>query len=109
MRQAAPGTPGAPGGPPTKAFLESYRPGAPTPPTPDDKAKVEAAKSYYSKLSSGLGDTAQKGAIQALPGLTADMGMNEQDMGVPGTEPYKSASTLSPDFQGYTPRQPKPY
>jgi hypothetical protein len=37
------------------------------------------------------------------------MGMNEQDMGMPGTEPYQSASTLSPNFQGYTPRQPKPY
>jgi len=28
---------------------------------------------------------------------------------VPGAEPYQSASTLSPNFQGYTPRQPKPY
>jgi len=85
------------------------RPSSPTPPTPDDKAQLEAAKSYYSKLGSGLGDTAQKGAIQSLPGLTATMGMNEQDMEMPGTEPYKSASTLSPDFQGYTPRQPKLY
>jgi len=115
MAQAAnappPGTPpapGAPGGPPTKEFLESYRPGVPTP-SNEDKAKLEAAKSYYSKLGSGLGDTAQKGAIQSLPGLTATMGMNEQDMEMPGTEPYKSASTLSPNFQGYTPRQPKPY
>lgn len=80
-----------------------YRPGVPTP-SDDDKAKVEAAKTLYQ----GFG-TMGKTATQALPGLAATMGMNEQDMGMPGTEPYKSASTLSPDFQGYTPRQPKPY
>jgi hypothetical protein len=66
--------------------------------------------SYYSKLGSGIGDTATKGAIQALPGLTADIGMNENaGIGVPGAEPYRSQATLSPNFQGYTPRQPKPY
>jgi hypothetical protein len=67
------------------------------------------APSYYSKLGSGIGDTATKGFIQAAPGIGADIGMNQQDMGMPGEEPYKSASTLSPNFQGYTPRQPKPY
>jgi hypothetical protein len=60
--------------------------------------------SYYSTM--GLPG---KTLTQALPGMTADIGMNEQNNQMPGAEPYKSASTLSPDFQGYTPRQPKPY
>jgi hypothetical protein len=67
------------------------------------------APSYYSKLGSGMGDTATKGFIQAAPGIGADIGMNQQNMGMPGEEPYRSQATLSPDFQGYTPRQPKPY
>ena len=75
----------------------SVMPQTPTPPP-----------SYYSKLGSGIGDTATKGFIQAAPGIGADIGMNTPE-GPPGTEPYKSASTLSPNFQGYTPRQPKPY
>jgi hypothetical protein len=98
----APGAPGAPGGPPTKEFLESYRPGIPTPST-EDKAKVEAAKSYYSTMS-----TPGKMATQALPGIGAAFGDTETSP-IPGVEPYKSASNLSPDFEGYTPRQPKPY
>ena len=65
--------------------------------------------SYYSKLGSGLGDTATKGFIQAAPGIGADIGMNTPNTVMPGTAPYKSASTLSPDFQGYTPPQPNPY
>lgn len=69
-----------------------------TPPPPG------SGPSYYSTMG-----VPGKTMTQALPGLTADIGMNQQDMGVPGAEPYKSASTLSPDFQGYTPRQPKPY
>jgi hypothetical protein len=45
----------------------------------------------------------------AAPGIAADIGMNTPE-GPPGTEPYQSSqATLSPDFQGYTPRQPKPY
>jgi hypothetical protein len=103
MRQAPPGTPGAPGGPPTKAFLDSYRPGVPTP-SAEDKAKLDVAKSYYSTITTPGG----KLATQALPGVAADIGMNTPE-GPPGTEPYTSASTLSPNFQGYTPRQPKPY
>jgi hypothetical protein len=64
--------------------------------------------SYYSTLGSGMGDTATKGFIQAGPGIGADIGMNTRQ-GLPGAAPYTSASTLSPDFEGYTPRQPKPY
>jgi hypothetical protein len=111
MAQAAnappPGTPpapGTPGGPPTKQFLEAYRPGVPTP-SVEDKTKLDVAKSYYS----GMG-LPGKLATQALPGLAATMGMDTpQETEMPGTEPYTSASTLSPNFQGYTPRQPKPY
>jgi hypothetical protein len=69
-----------------------------TPPPPG------SGPSYYSTMG-----VPGKILTQALPGMTADIGMNQQDMGVPGAEPYQSASTLSPDFQGYTPRQPKPY
>jgi hypothetical protein len=110
MAQAAnappPGTPpapGTPGGPPTKQFLEAYRPGVPTP-SVEDKTKLDVAKSYYSTMS-----TPGKLATQSIPGFAATMGMEEQNNQMPGEEPYKSASTLSPNFQGYTPRQPKPY
>ena len=80
-----------------------YKPGVPTL-SDEDKAKVDAAKTLYQ----GFG-TMGKTATLAVPGMAADIGMNEQGGGMPGEEPYKSASTLSPDFQGYTPRQPKPY
>ena len=82
---------------------DMYKPGVPTP-SNEDKAKLEAAKSYYSTMG-----VPGKTMTQALPGFTADIGMNEQSGDMPGAEPYKSASTLSPNFQGYTPRQPKPY
>jgi hypothetical protein len=68
------------------------------------KLASASGPSYYSTMG-----VPGKAMTQALPGMTADIGMNQQDMGMPGTEPYQSASTLSPDFQGYTPRQPKPY
>jgi hypothetical protein len=73
----------------------------PSPPMPE----AEQNKSYYSTM--GLPG---KAMTQALPGLAATMGMDiPQETEMPGTEPYTSASTLSPNFQGYTPRQPKPY
>jgi hypothetical protein len=68
-----------------------------TPPPPG------SGPSYYSTMG-----VPGKTMTQALPGLTASMGMDTPE-GLPGAEPYKSASTLSPNFQGYTPRQPKPY
>jgi hypothetical protein len=73
---------------------------------PDLKATTPpgSGPSYYSTM--GLPG---KAMTQSLPGITADIGMNQQGGGMPGTEPYQSASTLSPNFQGYTPRQPKPY
>jgi hypothetical protein len=80
-----------------------YRPRVPTP-SDEDKAKVDVAKSYYSTM--GLPG---KTMTQALPALAANIGMNEQSGVMPEEDPYKSASTLSPNFQGYTPRQPKPY
>jgi hypothetical protein len=98
----APGSPGAPGGPPTKEFNEMYRAGVPTPSTGDDKAKLEAAKSYYSTMS-----TPGKMFTQALPGIGAAMG--EKPNTLPGLAPFKSSSTLSPDFEGYTPPQPEPH
>jgi hypothetical protein len=69
-----------------------------TPPPPGSEP------SYYSTMG-----TPGKLMTQSLPGIGADIGMNQDNTGMPGTEPYTSASTLSDDFQGYTPRQPKPY
>jgi hypothetical protein len=70
-----------------------------TPPPPG------AAPTYYSTMS-----TPGKLFAQSLPALGAAVAMDVPQEGeIPGTEPYKSASTLSPNFQGYTPRQPKPY
>jgi hypothetical protein len=70
---------------------------------PDLKTPPPPGPSYYSTMG-----VPGKAMTQALPGITADIGMNTPE-GPPGTEPYQSASTLSPNFQGYTPRQPKPY
>jgi hypothetical protein len=69
-----------------------------TPPPPGSEP------SYYSTITTPGG----KLATQALPGIGADIGMNEQSFQSP-TEDNSSQSTLSADFQGYTPRQPKPY
>jgi len=43
----------------------------------------------------------------SLPGIGGAMG--EKPDQVPGLEPYSSQSTLSPDFQGFTPERPNPY
>lgn len=112
----APGMPGAaPNGTlntpydPMQASQEGYQYSGPQGVGPGGNTFNPPVKpSYYSTLGSGMGDTATKGFIQAGPGIGADMGMNARQ-GVPGVAPYTSASTLSPDFEGYTPRQPKPY
>lgn len=88
--------PGTPGGPPTKEFLDSYRAGIQKPVVPEP--------TYYS----GMG-LPGKAMTLAAPGLGAAVGMGGEQTEMPGEEPYKSQATLSPDFQGYTPRQPKPY
>ena len=67
-----------------------------TPPPPG------SAPSYYSTMS-----TPGKMATQALPGIGAAFG--DKSNALPGAIPYTSSATLSPDFQGYVPRQPKPY
>jgi hypothetical protein len=96
-----PNAPGTPGGPPTPDFKQSFRPGVPTP--TDDKVNAEAAKTVYQ----GFGPMG-KTATLALPGIGG--AMSEKPEELPGGEdPYKRRATLSPDFQGYTPRQPKPY
>jgi len=100
-----PGTPGAPGGPPTKEFLESFRPGVPTPSAVDDKAKAEVAKTIYQGF--GPGASFSKAATLALPGIGGAMGEKPDE--IPGEEGYSSKSTLAPNFQGYTPPQPDPY
>jgi len=70
----------------------------PSVPTPE----LEENKSYYSTMG-----TPGKLMTQALPGMTADMGMNTPK-GPPGPEAYRSMATLSPDFKGYTPEPPDP-
>jgi hypothetical protein len=81
-------------------FGDAYRPGVPTP--SDDKAKAEAAKTIYQ----GFGPMG-KTATLALPGIGGSM--SEKPYELPGEEPYSSQSTLSPNFQGYTPPRPNPY
>ena len=95
-----PNAPGTPGGPPTPDFKQSFRPGVPTP--TDDKVNAEAAKTVYQ----GFGPMG-KTATLALPGIGGAMGEKPDE--IPGEEPYKSRSTLSPNFQGYVPPQPNPY
>jgi hypothetical protein len=97
-----PNAPGTSGGPPTPEFTQSFRPGVPTPSAVDDKAKAEAAKTIYQGFG-GLGKT----ATLALPGIGGAMGEKPDE--IPGEEGYSSKSTLSPNFQGYTPPQPDPY
>ena len=101
----APGTPGAPGGPPTKEFLESFRPGVPTPSAVDNKAKEEAAKTIYQSFGPDMGF--KKAATLALPGIGGAMGEKPDE--IPEEDPYKRQATLSPNFQGYVPPQPNPY
>jgi hypothetical protein len=101
----APGAPGSPGGPPTPEFLSSFRPGVPTPSAVDNKAKEEAAKTIYQGFGPDMGFT--KAATLALPGIGGAMGEKPEEL--PEEDPYKSRSTLSPNFQGYVPPQPNPY
>ena len=80
-------------------------PSVPTPPTGDDsKAQLEAAKLAKDFAGKGM---FEKGLIYGAPGIGASFG--DKPNTVPGADPYSSASTLSPDFEGFTPRQPKPY
>jgi len=69
-----------------------------TPPLPGSEP------SYYSTMG-----TPGKLMTQSLPGIGADIGMNQDNTPIPTGEDGSSLATLSPDFQGYTPRQPKPY
>ncbi len=101
----APGAPGSPGGPPTPEFLSSFRPGVPTPSAVDNKAKEEAAKTIYQGFGPDMSFT--KAATLALPGIGGAMGEKPEEL--PEEDPYKSRSTLSPNFQGYVPPQPNPY
>jgi len=90
--------------PPQQNFLQKLvnNPSVPTPSVEDNKA---VPPSYYSTMS-----TPGKAMTQVLPGIGADIGMNTV-AGVNNTteDPAGSAVTLSPNFQGYTPPQPKPY
>jgi hypothetical protein len=69
-----------------------------TPPAPG------ADPSYYSTMG-----TPGKLMTQALPGMTADMGMNTPKAYSPEEVKYSNQFRISPDFQGYTPERPDPY
>jgi hypothetical protein len=60
--------------------------------------------SYYSTMG-----TPGKLMTQALPGMTADMGMNVAKAYSPEEEDYSGAFRISPDFKGSTPERPDPY
>jgi hypothetical protein len=99
--------PGAPGQPPTPEFRQAFRPDvtpppAPSPtPTPQNVVNPTSAYQGYGPIGRTL--------TASLPGVGGAMG--EKPAGVPviQEEPYGSRSTLSPDFQGYTPERPNPY
>ena len=65
---------------------------------------INPAPSYYSTMG-----TPGKLMTQALPGMTADMGMNVPKPYRPEEEDYSGAFRISPDFKGYTPERPDPY
>jgi hypothetical protein len=60
--------------------------------------------SYYQKAGL-MGKT----ATLAAPGIGGAMAEDPYNYEFPGKEPYRNKSTLSADFQGYTPPQPNPY
>jgi hypothetical protein len=98
----APGTPGTPGGPPTAEFRQAFRPDVTPPPTPQTPGGIVNPTSSYQ----GYGPIGRT-LTASLPGIGGAMG--EKPDQVPGLEPYSSQSTLSPDFQGFTPERPNPY
>ena len=98
----APGTPGTPGGPPTAEFRQAMV--NPPPPTPSNPNIVRPDSTYQS-FGPGIGF--KKAATLALPGIGGAMGEKPDE--IPEEDPYKSRSTLSPNFQGYVPPQPNPY
>jgi hypothetical protein len=98
----APGAPGTPGGPPTQEFRQAFRPDVTPPPTPQTPGGIVNPTSSYQ----GYGPIGRT-LTASLPGIGGAMG--ETIEGAPGAEPYSSQSTLSPDFQGFTPERPNPY
>ena len=67
-------------------------------------AQAPAEKSFFGNLT-----TPQKVALGGTGLLAATSLMNQAGRGGPGAIPVANTMRLSPDFQGYTPRQPKPY
>jgi hypothetical protein len=98
----APGAPGTPGGPPTSEFRQAFRPDVTPPPAAQTPGGIVNPTSSYQ----GYGPIGRT-LTASLPGIGGAMG--EKPDQVPGLEPYSSQSTLSPDFQGYTPERPNPY
>ena len=68
-------------------------------------AQAPAGKSFFGNLTNPqkvlLGGT----GLMAASALTDQFG----NKGLPGAVPVANTMRLSPDFEGYTPRQPKPY
>lgn len=69
---------------------------------PSAQAPIE--KSFFGNLT-----TPQKVALGGTGLMAATALMNQAGRGGPGAIPVANTIRLSPDFQGYQPRQPKPY
>jgi hypothetical protein len=67
--------------------------------------------SYYSKLGTGMMDTAKKAAILGAPGILAQgYGMTPEQQQLPtGEEEPSTLSRISPNFRAQEPVQPNPY
>ena len=68
------------------------------------------APSYYSKLGTGMMDTAKKAAILGAPGILAQgYGMAPEQQELPTGEESSTLDRISPNFRAQEPVQPNPY
>ena len=67
-------------------------------------AQAPAGQNWWDKLGTG-----QKVLVGGTGLMAATSLMNQAGRGGPGAVPVANTIRLSPDFQGYQPRQPKPY
>jgi len=71
---------------------------------PNVPTNAPAGQSWWDKLGTG-----QKVLLGGTGLMAATSLMNQAGKGAPGAVPVANTIRLSPDFQGYQPRQPKPY
>ena len=100
--------PGAPGAPPSAEFKQAFRPDVTPPPSPTPTPQAPGNVVNPTSAYQGYGPIGRT-LTASLPGIGGAMGEKQAGVPVIQEEPYGSRSTLSPDFQGYTPPQPNPY